>query len=105
MKVVYDGNEFIAYLDDEEVARLKDPAYNGGYMGLLTFQANATFNNVYLTLEDEIVAVSPMDDINVQLGSDVTIEDIEATLPAQVTVKWNPAPKFWPMSPHGIPPR
>ena len=28
-----------------------------------------------------------MDDINGQLGSDVTIEDIEATLPAQVTVE------------------
>ena len=100
MKVVYDDLdndgtfEFVAYLDDVEVARMQDPDYNGGYIGLLTYRANATFNNVYLTLEDEIVAVSPMDDINVQLGSDVTIEDIEATLPAQVTVEMESGAKI-----------
>ena len=86
MKVVYDGNEFIAYLDDKEVARFSDTEYNGGYMGLLTYRSDSVFNNVYLTLNEEITAVDPIADIEVQLGSDVTIEDIEATLPAQVTV-------------------
>ena len=86
MKVVYDGNEFIAYLDDKEVARFSDTEYNGGYMGLLTYRSDSVFNDVYLTLEEEITAVDPIADIEVQLGSDVTIEDIIASLPAQVTV-------------------
>ena len=86
MEVVYDGNEFVAYLDDVEVARFSDTEYNGGYMGLLTFRSDSVFNNVYLTLEEEITAVDPIADIEVQLGSDTTIEDIIASLPAQVTV-------------------
>ena len=86
MKVVYDGNEFIAYLDDKEVARFRDTEYNGGYMGLLTYRSDSVFNDVYLTLNEEITAVDPIADIEVQLGSDVTIEDIIASLPAQVTV-------------------
>ncbi len=86
MKVVYDGNEFIAYLDEVEVARFSDTEYNGGYMGLLTYRSDSVFNDVYLTLEEEITAVDPIADIEVQLGSDTTIEDIIASLPAQVTV-------------------
>ncbi|MBC8570615.1 GH32 C-terminal domain-containing protein [Zongyangia hominis] len=88
MKVVYDGAEFVAYLDGVEVARFDDTQYNGGYMGLLTYHSDTLFNNVYLTLEgEEIVAVDPIADIEVQLGSETTMDDIIAKLPAEVTVE------------------
>ena len=68
MKVVHDGNEFIAYPDDKEVARFTDTEHNGGYMGLLTYRSDSVFNDVYLTLEEEITAADPIADIEVQLA-------------------------------------
>lgn len=87
MKLEYNGREFVAYLDDREVARFSDSAYQGGYIGLLTYRSDSVFNNVILTLDEEITAVSPLADMEVQLGSDVTLADITASLPAQVMVE------------------
>lgn len=87
MQLTYDGRAFVAYLDGTEVARISDSAYQGGYIGLLTYRSNSVFNNVILTLDEEITAVPPLADIEVQLGSDVTLADITASLPVQVTVE------------------
>jgi len=49
---VVSGGVFLAYVDGKCVAAVYDPTYNGGYLGLQAFSANATYENTVFTVSD-----------------------------------------------------
>lgn len=86
-KVVYDGKGKLQYfLNGTLIAEKTDVVFGGGYVGLNTFQSNATFNNVTLKTESPIASiVSTFEDKEVKKGS--SLDDLKATLRTHVIVK------------------
>lgn len=85
LKVVYDGlGKFTYYLDGVEVGYKENVQFAGGYAGIMTFRANATFNNVNLKTDGTDVSYEALKDVEIFAGH--SLDELEEKMPKNVTV-------------------
>lgn len=86
-KVVYDGKGRLEYyLNDNLVAEKDDASFEGGYVGVNTFHADASFNNVVLTTDAPVkTIITKFEDLSFDKGT--SLKDVKAKLPKIVTVE------------------
>ena len=86
-KVVYDGKGRLEYyLNDNLVAEKDNVLFEGGYVGVNTFHADASFNNVILTTDAPVkTIITKFEDLSFDKGT--SLNDVKAKLPKIVTVE------------------
>lgn len=85
LKVVYDGlGKFTYYLDGTEVGNKENVKFAGGYVGIMTFRANATFNNVNLKTNGTDVSYEALKDV--EIFAEHSLDELKEKLPEKVTV-------------------
>lgn len=85
LKVVYDGvNKITYYLDNVEVGYKEVTEFNGGYAGIMTFKANAIYNNVNLKTDGIDASYEAIEDIKIYANH--SLEELKGKLPKTVVV-------------------
>ena len=87
LEINYDGNGTLSYyLNGTLVGEQNDPTFEGGYIGIQTFKANAIFQDIYIHAAGTIVEVSEsVKDVKVLVNT--SIENIQNNLPKTIKAK------------------
>lgn len=83
LRMEYDGKVLTYYLNDVLVGT-KDVAFTGGHIGLLTFHADAAFNNIMLSTAVHDESIELLENVEIFVGHDKT--ELLNKLPEKVKI-------------------